>query len=198
MPGFERHYVELSKRLGYPVEVPLATYARMVWELSSRDRFADAETIGQKMLERDPKNTQTLSQLAEVAGMQKDDARAIGYLTQALQSYPGNTGARAALVNYKVDVDTVVPSPPVPAQTLASYVGEYRYQDDRIKMTYEKGQLASTGPAGRCELRPFTQIKFYCVGVDLEFNFQKDKSGSVTGVVAEYPDHYSDDYTKMK
>jgi len=198
LSGLERHYVEVSKRLGYPVEVPLATYARMVWELSSRDRFADAEAIGQKMLERDPKNTQTLSQLAEVAGMQKDDARAIGYLTQALQSYPGNTGARAALVNYKVDVDTVVPSPPVPAPTLASYVGEYRYQDDRIKITYEKGALASTGPAGRCELRPFTQTQFYCVGVDLEFNFRNGKSGSVTGVVAEYPDHYSDDYTRMK
>jgi predicted alpha/beta superfamily hydrolase len=198
LSGLERHYVEVSKRLGYPVEVPLAIYARMVWELSSRDRFADAEAIGQKMLERDPKNTQTLSQLGEVAGMQKDDARAIGYLTQALQSYPGNTGARAALVNYKVDVDTVVPSPPVPAQTLASYVGEYRYKDDRIKITYEKGELASTGPAGRCELRPFTQTKFYCVGVDLEFNFQNGKSGSVTGVVAEYPDHYSDDYAKMK
>ena len=198
LSGLERHYVEASRRLGYPVEVPLATYARMVWELSSTDRFADAEAIGQKMLERDPKNTQTLSQLAEVAGMQKDDARAIGYLTQALQSYPGNTGARAALVNYKVDVDTVVPSPPVPAQTLASYVGVYRYRDDRIKITYEKGELATTGPAGRCVLRPFTQTKFYCVGVDLEFNFQKVKSGGLTGVVAEYPDHYSDDYTKMK
>ena len=198
LSGLERHYVEVSKRLGYPVEVPLAIYARMVWELSSRDRFADAEAIGRKMLERDPTNTQTLSQLAEVAGMQKDDARAIGYLTQALQSYPGNTEARASLVNHKVDLDTVVPSPPVPAQILASYVGKYRYQDDRIKITYEKGKLASTGPAGRCELRPFTQTKFYCVGVDLEFNFQKDKSGSVTSVVAEYPDHYSDDYTKMK
>ena len=31
--GLERHYVEVSKRLGYPVEVPLATYSRMVWEL---------------------------------------------------------------------------------------------------------------------------------------------------------------------
>jgi hypothetical protein len=82
--------------------------------------------------------------------------------------------------------------------TSAARVGEYRYRDDRLKITYEKGKLASTGPAGRCELRPLTQTKFYCVGIDLEFTFQKRKSGSVTGVVAEYPDHYSDDYTKMK
>lgn len=76
-------------------------------------------------------------------------------------------------------------------------MGEYLYQDERIKITYEKGTLASTGPAGRCELRPFAQARFDCVGVDLEFNFQKDRSGSVTGVVAEYPDHYSDEFTKM-
>jgi predicted alpha/beta superfamily hydrolase len=49
LSGLERHYVEVSQRLGYPVEVPLATYARMVWELSSRGRFADAEAIGQKI-----------------------------------------------------------------------------------------------------------------------------------------------------
>jgi predicted alpha/beta superfamily hydrolase len=197
LPGLERHYVEVSKRLGYPVEVPLATYAQMVWELSGRDRFADAAAIGRKMLERDPKNTQTLSQLAQVSGMQKDDSRAIAYLTRALQSYPGNTQARAALINYKVDVDTVVPSPSVPAQILSLYVGEYRSQDDRIKISYDKGKLATTGPAGRCELRAFTQTQFYCVGVDLEFNFQKDKTGIVTGVMAEYPDHYSDDYMKI-
>ena len=195
--GLERHYAEISKQLGYPVEVPIATYARIVWELSNRDRFVDAEAIGQKMLERDPKNTETLSQLGQVAGMQKDDARAISYLTQALQSYPANTGARAALIEYKVNVDTVVPSPSVPAKTLASFAGDYRYQDDRIKITYDKGKLSSTGPRGRCELRPFAQTKFYCVGIDVELNFQKNKRGGVTDVVAEYPDHYSDDYRKL-
>ena len=96
------------------------------------------------------------------------------------------------------DVDKIVPIPPVPAKTLTSYVGEYRYQDDRIKITYEKGRLATTGPRGRCELRPFKPTKFYCVGADLEFNFQIDKSGRVTGVVAEYPDHYTDEFTRVK
>jgi tetratricopeptide (TPR) repeat protein len=146
------------------MEVPMATYARMVWELSSSDRFADAETIGQKMLERDPKNTQTLSQLAQVAGMQKDDARAIGYLTQALQSYPGNTEARAALVNYKVDVDTAVPSPPVPARILASYVGEYGYQDDRLKITYKKRRAREYRPDRAMRASPFYANKILLRG----------------------------------
>ena len=109
LAAFDRHYAEVSKRMGYTVEAPIETYAGMVWELSSRGRFAEAEEIGRKMLEYDPKNTNTLSMLAEVAGMQKDNARAIGYLTQVLRLDPGNARARAALANYKVDVDKIVP-----------------------------------------------------------------------------------------
>jgi predicted alpha/beta superfamily hydrolase len=111
LAAFDRRYAEVSKRMGYTIEVPMETFAGMVWELSSRGRFAEAEEIGKKMLERDPKNTNTLSMLAEVAGMQKDDARAIRYLTRVLQLDPGNARARGALINYKVDVDKIVPSP---------------------------------------------------------------------------------------
>jgi hypothetical protein len=170
--------VEVSKRFGYPVEVPLATYARMVRELWSRDSHADAEAIGRKMLERDPKNTQTLSQLARVAGMQKDDSRAIGHLTQALKNLSGQyrsagrTGRLQSGCRYRRAKSTGVRA------DLGILREEYRYQDDRIKITYENGKIASTGPAGRCELRSVTQTKFYCVGVDLEFNFQKGKGAA--------------------
>jgi predicted alpha/beta superfamily hydrolase len=111
LAAFDRHYAEESKRMGYTIAVPMETYAGMVWELSSRGRFAEADEIGKKMLERDPKNINTLSMLADVAGMQKDKARAIGYLNQVLQLDPGNTRARGALINYKIDVDKIVPSP---------------------------------------------------------------------------------------
>ena len=109
LAAFDRHYAKVSKRMGYTIAVPIEAYAGMVWGLSGRGRFAEAEEIGRKMLERDPKNTDTLSMLAGVAGMQKDNARAIGYLTQVLRLDPGNARARAALANYKVDVDKIVP-----------------------------------------------------------------------------------------
>src|SRR5271167_241010 len=111
LAAFDRHYAQVSKRMGYTIEVPMETFAGMVWELSSRGRFAEAEEIGKKMLERDPKNTNTLSMLAEVAGMQKDDARAIRYLKQVVQLDPGNARARGVLIHYKVDVDKIVSSP---------------------------------------------------------------------------------------
>jgi predicted alpha/beta superfamily hydrolase len=197
LAAFERHYAEVSKRMGYTVAVPMEAYGGMVWELSNRGRFAEAEEIGKKMLELDPKNTMALSTLAQVAVTQKDDARAIGYLTRVLQLYPGNTQARATLVNYKVDVDKIVPSLELSAKGVAPYVGEYRFKDGLVKVAYEKDKLMGTSPAGKCELRALTQTKFYCVDADVELKFNKDSRGRVAGVTAEYPDHI-DEYTKVK
>jgi predicted alpha/beta superfamily hydrolase len=197
LAAFDRHYAEVSKRMGYTVEAPMETYVGMVWELSSRGRFAEAEEIGRKLLERDPKNTNTLSMLAEVSGMQKDDARAIEYLTQVLQLYPGNTRARAALINYKVDIDKIVPSPRLSSKEVAPYVGEYRFKDDLIKIASENDKLTVISPTGKCELRPLTPTKFYCIDSDFNLNFNKDGRGGIAGVTAEYPDHI-DEYRKMK
>ncbi|MEA2910392.1 MAG: hypothetical protein QOJ15_2473 [Bradyrhizobium sp.] len=195
--AFERHYAEVSKRLGYTVEVPMGVYGGMVWDLSNRGRFAEAEEIGKKMLELDPKSTAALSALAQVAVMQKEDARAVGYLTQVLQLYPGNTQARAMLVNYKVDVDTIVPRLELSAKGVAHYVGEYRFKHELVKVAYEKGKLMGTSSAGKCELRALTQTKFFCIDAEVEVKFNKDNRGRVVGVTAQYPDHI-DEYTKVK
>jgi tetratricopeptide (TPR) repeat protein len=197
LAAFERRYAEVSKRLGYTVEVPTPVYGGMVWELANRGRFAEAEEVGKKVLERDPKDTMALSALAQVAAKQKDDARAIGYLTQVLQLYPGNNQARALLVQYKIDVDKIVPSLEMSAKAVAPYLGEYRFKDDLAKVAYEKGKLTGTSPTGKCELRALTQTKFYCINADVELQFRKDRGGRVVGVAAEYPDH-TDEYRKAK
>jgi predicted alpha/beta superfamily hydrolase len=197
LPAFERHYANVSKRLGYTVEVPMEVYGGMVFELSNRGRFAEAEEIGKKMLEFDPKNTWALSALAQVAAKQKDDARAIGYLTQVLQLYPGNSQAHTMLVNYKVDVEKIVPSVDLSAKAVASFVGQYHFKDEQLKVALEKGKLTGTNSAGKCELRALTQTRFYCIDVEVALQFSKDNRGRVVGVTAEYPDH-SDEYKKAK
>jgi hypothetical protein len=196
LPAFERHYANVSKRLGYTVEVPMGVYGGMVFELSNRGRFAEAEEIGKKMLELDPKNTWALSALAQVAAKQKDDARAIGHLTRVLQLYPGNSQARSMLANYKVDVDKIVPSVDVSAKAVTAYLGEYHFKDEQLKVAYEKGKLTGTSSAGKCELRALTQTKFYCIDAEVALQFSKDIRGRVVGVSAEYPDH-SDEYKKV-
>ena len=197
LPAFERHYAEVSKRLGYTVEVPPGVYGGMIWDLASRGRFAEAEEIGKKMLELDPKNTMTLSGLAQVAAMQKDDARAIGYLTQVLQLYPGNTQARAMLVKYQVDVDQIVPTLELSAKAVAPYVGQYRFKDELMKVAYEKGKLTGSSPAGKCELRAMTRAQFYCLNAEVQLKFNQDSRGRAVGATAEYPDHI-DEYRKVK
>jgi predicted alpha/beta superfamily hydrolase len=197
LTAFERHYAEVSKRLGYTVPVPMDVYGGIVFELSNRERFAEAEEIGQKMLELDPKNTWVRSALAQVAAKQKDDARAIGYLTEVLQIYPGNTQARAMLVKYKVDVDKIVPSLELSPKAVTPYVGEYRFNDESWKVVYEKGQLGATSSAGKCEMRALTQSKFYCIDIEVALQFNKDNRGRVVGVTAEWADH-NEEYRKTK
>jgi tetratricopeptide (TPR) repeat protein len=195
--AFDRHYAEVSKRLGYRVEVPMGVYGEIFWNLANRGRFGEAEGMGKQLLKLDPKNTMALSALAQVAAMQKDDARAIDYLTQVLHLYPGNTQARAMLANYKVDLDKIVPSLDLPAKAVAPYVGEYRFKDELVQVSYQKGKLTGTSSAGKCELRPMTPTKFYCVDANVEVEFNKDNRGRVTGVTAEYPDHI-DEFRKVK
>jgi predicted alpha/beta superfamily hydrolase len=180
LPAFERHYAEVSKRMGYTVEVPARAYGDTLSDLSNRERFAEAEEIGKKMLERDPKNTWALSALAQVAAKQNDDARAIDYLTQVLQLYPGNTQARAMLVKYKVDVDKIVPNFEASSKMVTSYVGEYRFNDELWKVTDEKGKLTATSSAGKCELRALTQTKFYCIDIEVALRFNKNNHGRTT------------------
>jgi predicted alpha/beta superfamily hydrolase len=197
LPAFERHYAAVSKRLGYIVDVPIQVYGGVVWDLSNRGRIAEAQEVGERMLELHPKNTIVLSLLAQVAAAQKDDARAIGYLTQVLQLYPGNTQARAVLVSYKVDVDKIVPSLELSPKAVAPYVGEYRSKDELVKVAYEKGKLMGSSSAGTCELRALTLSKFYCVDAEVQIEFTKNNRDRVVGVTVEYPDH-SDEYRKMK
>lgn len=197
LAAFDRHYAEVSRRLGYTVEAPMEMYAGMVWDLSGRGRFEDAQAVGQKMVDRDPKNANTLLMLAEVAGMQKDDARAIGYLTQLLRSYPGNARARAALTSYKIDVNTILQSPQMSSAELKTYVGDYHSKGGSLGVAYEKGKLTATSPGGTCELRALTKLKFYCVDSDAQLSFSKERTGRITGATAEYPDRI-DEYRKVK
>jgi predicted alpha/beta superfamily hydrolase len=197
LPAFERHYAEVSKRMGYTVPVPARAYGDTLSDLSNRGRFAEAEEIGKKMLEQDPKNTWALSALAQVATQQKDDARAIGYLTQVLQLFPGNTQARAMLVKYKVDVDKIVPNVKLLPKALAPYLGEYRFKDELTRVAYENSKLMAHSSFGKCELRALTLLKFYCVDIEVALQFNKDNRGRVVGVTEEWADH-DEEFVKVK
>jgi hypothetical protein len=44
------------------------------------------------------------------------------------------------LVKYQVDVDKIVPSLELSAEAVAPYLGEYRFNDEPMKIAYEKGK----------------------------------------------------------
>jgi len=177
--------------------VPARAYGDALSALSNRERFAEAEEIGKKMVQQDPKNTWALSALAQIAAKQKDDARAIGYSTQVLQLYPGSSQARATLVKYNVDVDKIVPTLELSPKAVTPYVGEYRFQDEVTKVSFEKDKLIAISSFGKCELRALTQSKFYCVDIEVALQFNQDKHGRVVGVTFKWADH-DEEYKKVK
>ena len=197
LPAFERHYAQVSKRMGYTVPVPARAYGDALSDLSNRGRFVEAEEVGKKMLEQDPKNTWALFALAEIAAKQKDDPKAIGYLTTVLQLYPGNSQARGLLVNYKVDVDKIVPSLELSARAVMPYVGEYRLKDELTRVAYQNGKLMANSSFGKCELRALTQSSFYCVDIEVALQFNKDSRGRVIGVTLKWADH-NEEFKKLK
>jgi hypothetical protein len=121
--------------------------------------------------------------------MQKDDSRAIGYLTQALRLFPGDDRARAALVNYKINVDELVPSHRLTGSDVKPYLGAYRSDDDQLEVEYKNGTLLAHNPTQNCELRFLTQNRFYCMGNDINLEFNRGARGEVSGLRVELPDH---------
>ncbi len=195
--ALDRHYAEFSRRLGYPIKVPESLYHVMMWRLGELERFSDAEVIGKQALALEPRDASIHSTLAELAGMQKDTPRAIAHLTEALRLYPGNTDTRKALADYKVDVNSIVPDTRLSSRQLAPYLGTYRFNDELIKVAYEKDVLTASGTIEKCELRPVSPTRFYCVDVDLEIGFDKDAGGRVVGLTAEYPDR-TDQFRRVR
>lgn len=117
-------------------------------------------------------------------------------MTQVLRLYPGSTQARARLLKYNIDADTIVPTLELSPKSVASYVGEYRFQDELTKVAFQNGKLMAISSFGKCELRALTLAKFYCVDIEVALQFRRDSHGRVVGATAQWQDH--EEYRKVK
>ena len=189
--AIERHYAEVSKRLGYEVKITTDVYANTAYTLADHERLADAETVGKYWIAKEPKSSIAVMTMAQFAARRKDDAQATQFLTQVLQMFPGNTGARQMLALYHVDADKIAPSLPISARNAAAFAGQYGRDADLKTITYESGKLLMKSALGDCELHALTATKLYCVDWDIEFAFRKNSGGRVVGVTVD--DEYEDD-----
>jgi len=187
LAGIEKQYAEVSKRMGYAVPVPDAVLGQISGGLERAARKDEIEPVLAKRVELYPQSADAHLSLGRFYSAMNDETRAVQHLTTALKLFPGNSQARTALEKYKVDVAAIVPDAKPSGKTLANYVGEYRADTETARVTLEDGKLYSATLAGRCELRAMSGSQFYCADGDVEFTFNKDKRGRITGVTVQQP-----------
>jgi len=180
--AFERHYQNISTRVGYAVPTPLRLFSLTAQTLVRRNRVDEAEVVMTKAVEVYPNNSSARSGLARIYSRKKEDGRAIEQLTAALKLYPGSDSIRSMLTNYKVDIDKIVPDVALPPKTLASLVGSYRSDDTSVAIELEGKKLFAASTAGRTELRAISDTEFYYVNAEVRVTFQKDRRGRVTSM----------------
>jgi len=123
--------------------------------------------------------------LAQIAAKQKTRTARIGYSPCSVQLYP----AISRPARNTQAVDKIVPTLELSPKAVTPYVGEYRFQDEVTKVSFEKDKLIAISSFGKCELRALTQTKLYCIDIEVALQFNQDKHGRVVGVTFKWADH---------
>jgi predicted alpha/beta superfamily hydrolase len=173
--ALEKHYAEVSERMGYSIPVPRTTFSSSVHALRVRNRIDEAKLLLERAIAAYPDEPEFYFVMGQetIAG---DRARAIEYFAKSLQASP--TAYRDSIViAYKVDANELLPEVAPSAQALKAYAGTYRTTDDSRTIRSKAGALAMSASTGDCELRFLSEQRFYCGGE--QGDFETESNGRV-------------------
>jgi predicted alpha/beta superfamily hydrolase len=172
--ALQKHYAEVSQRMGYAVPVPRGGFAATIGALRRGNRPDDARLVLEQAIAAYPDDPEFYFILGqEYFG--RDRARALEYFTKSLQA--SATEYRDPIVGaYKVDASKLLPEITLPAQALKAYPGTYRVADDSRTIQLRNGALTMSGPTtGACEMRFLSELAFYCGPA--QGTFEKGRDG---------------------
>jgi predicted alpha/beta superfamily hydrolase len=104
--GLEKHYAEISARLGYTVAPPQETLFSVFNALEGAGRFAEAEPIISKAMQLYPTSATAYYYGGRLALDMKNKPLATQRLKKSMALEPGWTGPRTMLVQAGIDPDT--------------------------------------------------------------------------------------------
>jgi predicted alpha/beta superfamily hydrolase len=183
LAAIEKHYGQLSARVGYDVPMAEGSLTSILNSVGSRNRHAEGEQVVTKVLALYPNSSNVHFTLARFFSGMKDEQRAIAHLTRTLELYPDNGTARRMLTALKMEESNIAPPVQLPAATLRSYHGFYRSAQAELHVTEENGVLFATNGLARHQLRPITVGHFYCVDGDKQFKFVQNRNGRIEKLV---------------
>jgi predicted alpha/beta superfamily hydrolase len=182
LAGLERHYAELSERMGYAVPIPQSTLLSVAQTLTERNRMTEAIATLSRTSDLYPNSWQVHFALARIYETMKDEERAIEQLKQTILINPGFEMARQMLTDRRVDVSSVVAIPTLPRSLLRQFVGKYRVSDLSVEITLQGDKLYAVDEWGKREIRPKSDDTFYYFDVDKQITFQRTANGRVSSI----------------
>jgi tetratricopeptide (TPR) repeat protein len=184
--SFDKRFDEISKYLGYEVKIPEGELMQIQNWLRETKRWDEARQVLERIVQIHPQAMNARYDLARVKLELDDRAGAEADFKHVLAEYPGDPGAREALEKLGADWRTVVADKQPAARALRSYVGEYRYADELMRIAVEDGKLFARARNDKLELRALSHTDFYAYGLDREYTFNK-KGGRVVSVTVRLP-----------
>ncbi|MHC5066323.1 MAG: alpha/beta hydrolase-fold protein [Planctomycetota bacterium] len=180
----EAHYAKVRGDLGYEAETPGSVAMDVIFSMVSTNRSQDALAFLQ---ERDPKRYPVPPMLFPMIGSQMkkngDAEGELALLRIGLGRFPRNQAIREALENLGEELPPMPeerPAVEVPAEVLATYVGDYRFElgGGAISVSIVDGALNVQFPGqGQVLAKALSAQRFGMPGGDMEVSFSQPEEG---------------------
>jgi tetratricopeptide (TPR) repeat protein len=190
--ALQKHFAEVSQRMGYSVSIPRSAFAATVGSLRRANRTDEAKQVLEQAISAYPEDAEFYFTMGQLVGA--DRARAEEYFTKSLHASP--TEYRNQIVGYyKFDAGKLLPEIAPSVHALKAYAGTYSAADDSRTIHPKGSSLVMSSSEGDCEMRFLSELRFYC-GPELgEF---EEAAGGHTRSVTLHTADYRYTLTKSK
>lgn len=182
LTAIDKHYAELSARLGFSVAVPDAVLFTTFGQLERFKRFAEAEQVLNKALVASPESVTALYYTARLQAQMGNRPQAAETLKRALQLSPNDAASRSLLEYMKLDATEFAAPVRLSGKDLAKFVGGYGASAIVFEVEQRGDKLFGKTVDEEYELNALSGTKFTYSDEGGTVSFEVDARGRVTSL----------------
>lgn len=182
LTAIDKHYAELSARLGFPVPVPDEVLFGTFGQLERFKRFPEAEQVINRALAASPESSTALYYAARLYAQMGNRPLMMERLKQALLLSPNDPASRSLVEYMKLDASQFASPVRLAAKDLAKFAGGYGESAVVFQIEQRGDDLRGKTADQEYELNALSPTKFACSECGVTVSFQLDARGKVTGL----------------
>lgn len=182
LTAIDKHYAELSARLGFPVAVPDDVLFTTFGQLERFKRFPEAEQVINKAIGASPESVTALYYAARLYAQMGNRPLAVETLKRALLLSPNDAASRSLVEYMKLDANDFAPRVRLPAGDLAKFVGGYGASAVVFEIGQRGDKLVGKTSERDYELSALSTTTFTYSDDGGTLSFKVDGHGRVTGL----------------